>query len=305
MKLLACATLLLALPLSLLAYSKDPDSGLYFNDTKYTLGAPPDAALHHGMQSALLVHPEDLPERAHYSNSSMARVWVHVVAPGGGAKPHRVEDFREQVFIVLAGAVDFTVEGERLAAAASDVGFIPPGPERSYVARGDQPAKVLQAEFVQKGPRPEKRGRAFVTSERVRELKHTGGEGYVTVAPNARQLVNPLSIVSYGASHINASNALLLYHADIAAPRPFTANTVLARMGLSAYHPGGGTRWHFHADREQLFVILAGKGLVEIGGNTIEVKAGDLVFAPRHVGHGYKTTGAEPLKFYEVEWGRN
>lgn len=304
MNILRHAALFLALPLTLLAYSKDADSGLYFTEAKYTLGDPLDASIHHGMQTALLVHPQDLPARKHFSNSSMARIALHLIAPGGGAKVHRIEDFREQVFIVLAGAVEFSVEGEKLMAAVHDVVFIPPGLERSYVATGDQPAKVVQAEFTQMGDRPARPGRAVLTSERVRALRHTGGVGYLTISPNPRQLVTPLSIISYGAGHINASNALLLYHLDLPAPTNFTANTVLARMGLSSYHPGGGTRWHFHADREQAFVILSGRGLVEIGANTIEAGPGEIIFAPRHVGHAYKTIGDTAFKFLELEWGR-
>ena len=51
-------------------------------------------------------------------------------------------------------------------------------------------------------------------------------------------------------------------------------------------------------------MILSGQALWEIGSNTVEVKAGDIVFAPRHVFHGYKTSGDKPLKFFELEWGR-
>lgn len=42
-----------------------------------------------------------------------------------------------------------------------------------------------------------------------------------------------------------------------------------------------------------------------MGANTVEVEPGDVLFAPRHVGHGYKTTGSDPFTFLELEWGRN
>ena len=305
MKALRFALIILAFPSLAWPYGTDADSGLLFNDTKYTLGEPMDPGIYHGVKSALLVYHDDVPERKHDSNSSMASIMMHVIAPGGGAKAHRVEDFREQVFFILEGEVDFSAEGEVLSARAQDVVFIPPGMPRSFTVKGDKSAKVLQAEWFQKGPRPEKAGKAFITGERFHTPVHTGGEGYLTVTPNARQQGIPLSITGYGAGHANSKNALLLYPRDFPAPRPFTANTVIGRMGLSAYGAGGGTRTHFHADREQCFVILGGKALFEIGANTIEVKAGDVVFVPRHVWHGYKTTGEEPFKFFEVEWGRN
>ncbi len=298
-----CLALLLCLPPLLSGYGRESDHGLLFQLDKLPLAAPADAAVYHGMETARLVQPDDEAEGA-YANASMARIRYHRIAPGGGARPHRVDDFREQVFIVLSGAVEFRVGDETLPAAAEEVVFIPPGVERAYVARGEGPATVLEAEWRGLGPRPASPSRAFVTSEKLRPLAATGGEGYLTVESNARQQGTGLSIVSYGAGHIKAGNSLLLYHLDLPAPRNFTANTVLARMGLSAYHPGGGTRWHFHPDREQAFVILAGRGLVEIGANTVEAGRGQVVFAPRHVGHAYKTAGGEAFKFLELEWGR-
>jgi len=305
MKKLLCILLLTALPLSAWSYGKGPDSGLIFNEAKLTLAEPTDGSVYHGSKSVLLVHPDDLPERNHYSNSNMARVELHVLSNGGGARAHTVEGFREQAFIVLEGAVNFTVAGEVLKAQKHDVVFVPPGLLRQYAAAVDGNAKVLQVDWFQAGSLPAPAGKGLITGERFRPMVATGGEGYVSVTPSARQVGIPLSIVSYGAGHIRSTNALLLYQADLPAPRPFTANTMIARMGLSAYGPDGGTRWHFHADREQCFVILEGKGLFEIGANTIEVGPGDILFAPRHVGHGYKTTGDKPFKFIEVEWGRD
>lgn len=305
MKNIRVATLLLWLPLFSLADVKDADLGLIFNESKLTFGAPLDSENYHGVKSALLVHPEDLPELKHYSNSNMARGALHMFSPGGGAQAHVIEEFREQAFIVLEGAMDFTVDGKVLKARLQDVVFIPPGVSRSFAVAGDEPAKVLQVEWYQKGPRPEAAGKAVIVSERLRPAESTGGEGYVGVTPNARQQGIPLSITSYGAGHIRSKNTLLLYHMDLEGARPFTANTRLARMGLSAYSPEGGTRWHSHAKWEQCLVILSGKGLVEIGANTFEAKPGDIIFAPRHVGHGYRTTGDEPFKFFEVEWGRD
>ena len=298
--------LLLCLPLTLAAYTNDPDSGLLFNDTKYKLVDPLDAKIYHGVQTVLLVSPQDWPERKHHSNSNMARVELLVLAADGGAKAHNAtEDGAEQIFIVVEGALECTAGGQKFTVGLDEILFVPAGLERSFAATGGKPARVVRAEWREKGAAVLEGARAFIVSEKLRPLVRAGGEGYLTISPNPRQQVNPVSIVSYGAGHINMSNSLLLYAADIAGPRPFTANTRFARMGLSQYHPGGGTRWHFHADREQCFVILAGKGLVEIGANTIEVKPGDILFAPRHVGHGYMTIGAEPLKFLELEWGKN
>ncbi len=301
MKLPLYPVVLLLVPLAASGYKKDPDHGLLFNETKVELAVRNDAP-YHDLESALLVSPNDLPERGHYSNSSMARVELHVIQPDGGARRHRAEGFREQVFIILEGEMEFTVDGDVLAARKHDVVFVPASAERAFVAKS--PAKVLQADWWQAGEPPADAGRAFVVSEKGRVMRPTHGEGYITVTPNPRQQGQALSITGYG-GHVNATNALLLYPLDLQGARPFTANTRLSRMGLSAYRADGGTPWHFHPDREQCFVILAGKALLEVGANTVEVKPGDIVFAPRHVGHGYKSIGSDAYTFMELEWGRN
>jgi mannose-6-phosphate isomerase-like protein (cupin superfamily) len=301
-----CLVLLFLLPIAASAYEKSSDSGLIFNDTKYKAVDSLEPSIFYGVKTALLIAPDDLPEQRHYSNSSMARVEIMELASGGGAQAHKItEDAAEHVYIVLAGVLEFNVDGDRLLAAKDDVVFIPAGAERSYQVSGGGSAKMLRAVWREKGASPLKGARAYVVSEKTRPLVRTGGKGHLAITPNPRQQVNPLSIIGYGASHINASNSLLLYSADIKGPQAFVANTRFARMGLSEYHSGGGTRWHFHPDREQCFVILSGTGMVEIGANTVEVKPGDILFAPRHVGHAYMATGDEPLKFLELEWGRN
>jgi mannose-6-phosphate isomerase-like protein (cupin superfamily) len=294
-------SLLVSAPVALFGYSKESDSGLYFPSAK--IGFVDEAhAGQHGMRTALLVAPDDVATPRHYSNSSMARVAVHQLDEGGGRRAHRPADFREQVFIVLAGAVEFVIGGETLRAAAEDVVVVPPEAERAFTAVGG-PARMLQADWTHPDPSPGVT-RPVLTSQRLRPLQPTHGEGYLTVGPNPRQEGGRLSIFSYGAAHIRARNSLLLYPSDLAGARPFTANTRVARMGLSEYAPDGGTRWHFHPDREQCFVILAGRAFAELGANALEVSAGDILFAPRHVGHAYKTMGAEPLRFFELEWGR-
>jgi len=290
---------------SLGAYPKDPDSGLVFNDQKFNWETLSVSGKASELKRALLVAPDDIPDRGHFSNSSMARVELLEISPGEALPPYTVsEDAREQIFIVLAGKVECQAGGQRLVASLHDIIFVPPGVSRSLVAVGDGNARVLRADWQSKGTLAEDGGQAFIVSEKLRPVEPTNGEGYVSVVPNARQQGNALSIVSFGAGHIKSSNSLLLYPLDIDSGRPFRANTLIARMGLSQYAAEGGTRWHFHADREQCLVVLSGKGLVEIGANTIEAKEGDIIFAPRHVGHGYKTIGDEPFKFLELEWGR-
>lgn len=297
---------LVLLPAMAWGYTKDPQSGLLFNVKSPVVSLPLDAEKYQGVTTALWVAPEDLPDRKHFSNANMAFVELLNFASDGKVLTYRLEeDACEEVFVVLEGVVKIIAGAEELLAQPKDLVFVPPGVDRALSVQSGGEARVVRARWKEKGRSVVSGKSAFLTGERVRPLHPTGGLGYLTVSPSARQKGVPVSITGYGASHVNASNSLLLYPADISSGRPFKANTQLARIGLSQYGAEGGTQWHFHPDREQCFVILSGKGLVEMGANTVEVEPGDVLFAPRHVGHGYKTTGSDPFTFLELEWGRN
>ena len=71
-------------------------------------------------------------------------------------------------------------------------------------------------------------------------------------------------------------------------------NQTLAEARLP---PGGETLAHHHARTEEIYYILAGRGLMRIGGETREVGPGDAVAIPPGEVHQIANTGVETLKF--------
>jgi mannose-6-phosphate isomerase-like protein (cupin superfamily) len=61
--------------------------------------------------------------------------------------------------------------------------------------------------------------------------------------------------------------------------------------------PGSMQALHDHPESEQVYVIVRGHGLMQVGGETEEVGEGTLVFIPPGVAHAIKNTGDEPLVF--------
>jgi len=55
--------------------------------------------------------------------------------------------------------------------------------------------------------------------------------------------------------------------------------------------PGGMNRVHVHDDIEQVYIVLRGKGRVQVGDEEADVKAGDAIFLPAKVPHGFVNTG--------------
>ena len=55
--------------------------------------------------------------------------------------------------------------------------------------------------------------------------------------------------------------------------------------------PRGTNRIHEHKDIEQLYFFMQGEGVAQVGDEKSDVKAGDVVFLPANIGHGFFNTG--------------
>jgi quercetin dioxygenase-like cupin family protein len=56
--------------------------------------------------------------------------------------------------------------------------------------------------------------------------------------------------------------------------------------------PGVEAPLHVHHREDEAFWVLDGEVTFEVGGKTIEARAGDFIFGPRDVPHGYKVGDA-------------
>lgn len=71
-------------------------------------------------------------------------------------------------------------------------------------------------------------------------------------------------------------------------PDSMKSFTNFARITIK---PGGTNQVHVHEDIEQVYIVLRGAGTVQVGDEKAEVKAGDAVFLPAKVPHGFVNTG--------------
>jgi quercetin dioxygenase-like cupin family protein len=58
--------------------------------------------------------------------------------------------------------------------------------------------------------------------------------------------------------------------------------------------PGSSSPFHVHHDDDETFVLLAGSATFDVGDESFEARAGDVVFGPRGVRHRY-TVGPDGL----------
>ncbi|WP_394702785.1 phosphomannose isomerase type II C-terminal cupin domain [uncultured Cohaesibacter sp.] len=98
------------------------------------------------------------------------------------------------------------------------------------------------------------------------------------------------------------------YHAGDADTRPWGNWRVLGsdnafvvkRIEIAA---GQRVSLQYHEHRSEHWVVVAGQGLVTIGGDEFRVSARHSVFVPRQIPHRVFNDGKEPLIFIEVQIG--
>ncbi|GAA3690229.1 cupin domain-containing protein [Microlunatus aurantiacus] len=78
------------------------------------------------------------PSRGSTSDTS---VWRVSIAPGTKPTPHALT--REEIFVVLTGSADVTIDVTQASAGAGDAIVVPPGVPFSLANPGDDPLELL------------------------------------------------------------------------------------------------------------------------------------------------------------------
>ncbi len=78
-----------------------------------------------------------------------------------------------------------------------------------------------------------------------------------------------------------------------------TSNSLHLTATLVELAPSGEQRAHSHAP-EQVYFILDGSGLMTVGDDAQEVRAGDCVFIPSGAQHGIRNSGTSTLRYFSA-----
>jgi mannose-6-phosphate isomerase-like protein (cupin superfamily) len=81
---------------------------------------------------------------------------------------------------------------------------------------------------------------------------------------------------------------------------PETAGSQHIDYRISMYQPMAHVKLHRHKVQEQVYHVLAGEGLMEIGGEKRVVRIHDYIFLPPGVDHSISNTGLVDLVFLVV-----
>ncbi len=83
----------------------------------------------------------------------------------------------------------------------------------------------------------------------------------------------------------------------LASPR--TCGAEQLTTSLVEIEPGGEQRVHSHVP-EQIYYILEGNGLMNVGDKTVHVERGDCIFIPSGAPHGLKNDGTMLLRYFSA-----
>jgi mannose-6-phosphate isomerase-like protein (cupin superfamily) len=79
---------------------------------------------------------------------------------------------------------------------------------------------------------------------------------------------------------------------------------LLKRSDLSVIQecvpPGDAEKRHYHTHARQFFYVLAGRGLIEVGGSRFELSSGQGLEVPPGAPHQFRNESPEPVTFLVV-----
>jgi mannose-6-phosphate isomerase-like protein (cupin superfamily) len=73
-------------------------------------------------------------------------------------------------------------------------------------------------------------------------------------------------------------------------------HTAAQSLAEATLEPGQATERHYHRASEEIYLMTAGSGVLEIDGETRRVTAGDAILIPPGAWHTLENDGTDPLK---------
>lgn len=197
---------------------------------------------------------------------------IHATTQQPGAKPAppHTQEAIEEVLIVKEGKMKMTMDGESHILGPSSVILIPPLVEQSLENVGDTPLTYYVMMFRSKKP---------MDLERVEKA---GGKRFI----NADDLISQKTAKGFRVNYLDGPTAMC-------------ENFEMHITQLD--HKGPSHDPHKHADSE-IMLILEGETELNLDGELIHAKAGDLYFIKSGQMHGISNVGDASAKYFAYRW---
>lgn len=212
----------------------------------------------------------------------------------GAGVPTHVHLDEDEIFHVLDGQVDYTVEGMTHSAVAGATVYLPRGVAHSFVTRQPSHVLVLLAppsseamfgELAALPPGPPEMERVMEICTRHRVL-FEGASGFDETKPTGKA-----SVLGEGEG---PSHDVLGIKTIVKAAGGRGGACSLFELQAP---PGSGVPPHRHELEDETFVILEGRVELTAGGRTTMATAGTVAFLPRNQVHSFQVVGNDAARF--------
>ncbi len=245
---------------------------------------PDDGSVHRKASASVFMWPADLPAATHKANSILARMALLQYEPGGGVDDQAYADIRERAIYIVAGRARFRLGDSEKRVGAGDLVFAPSRVRLGLEVEGEDPLRIILMEW-RSGDMSKKRSLAgTIVSEKLRPLTRLSAED--------------------AGSHQGISASPFITPKDYPT-LSHKGNSSVAWISLQQYDADPNvtaTSPHVHHLTEQAFYLVEGRARFELGDLKQEVGAGELVYVPRHVKHGYVVLDEKPVKWLMISW---
>jgi mannose-6-phosphate isomerase-like protein (cupin superfamily) len=222
------------------------------------------------------------------------------LAPGGWVAPH----FHpyEESFFVLSGEIEVRLGDQHFAFPAGGFGLAPFGVPHAMRNTGDGPARLLSV----LAPQPRDIAGTWPTfaapalgdaapatrpDERDPACRHAGVFGEDDLSQPGS-----LSMPGYHGTAIKDVAVRMMVDETLGARQ----HTLFMVEFAPAQDQGLSAGVHYHAF-EEIYYFVQGSARAELDGQTLEVHAGDLVWAGVGGSHGFTAIGGEPVRWIEAQ----
>jgi quercetin dioxygenase-like cupin family protein len=230
--------------------------------------------------------------------SSHVEISVVELAPGGFVRGH-LHPFEES-FYVTSGSVLLSMGGAEHALTTDDFGFVPVAVPHAWHNVGDEPVRWYRV----RAPQPRPLGTSDGTFP-VDLDPPTSGSPVAELHPRSRHvghfslddLPGPGPLTMPGAHGHDIRDVSIRMMVDD------VIGAVHHQVFMVQFEPsrveGFSGSAHFHAF-EEAYLVVSGRGLVELEGERFETGPGDLVWESSGTMHAWTAVGDEPLRFIEL-----
>ena len=265
--------------------------------TPYAITRPSDVSyvpvpLGDGLEVAIYAGPE---HGAMHLETATARL-----APGG-AVPGHVHPFEES-FYITSGEGFLAIGDLSYRVREGDFGFVPIGVPHAWSADGDDPLEWLRVRAPQ--PRPiggvvgtYPADLAVPTSGRPIDVESVSQRWVGHFDDTQVPPPGPLAMPGYHGYNIRNVSIRMMVDGTLGAQQH---TLFIVEFEPSTVATGMSAKEHYHPF-EEIYYFLRGSADGIVGGEPVEVGAGDLVFAGVNTSHGFTNNGDVPMRWIEAQ----